>query len=525
MNQQCKVCGEPAAGFHFGAFTCEGCKSFFGRTYNNLGSISECKNGGACIINKKNRTACKACRLRKCLLVGMSKSGSRYGRRSNWFKIHCLLQEQTNSGSSATGLQSSHFPASFLPNFLPGLQSNAIQQGLLANFQPQGPNSGHPPAKEVCEETSPSREDLALQSHLLHVAMIKQKSRERSAQAQVAALALAGAKSPCPADDQLGLQNQLKLLGWRTAAEVSNDRPQPQPPPLPPASQQQPQQQPVLTGVAGTSPLRNSSSAGSSTPPLSFSQPQPPAGSSIFHAVNLAAAAAAAASSSLEVFRPFLPASVYKRTSDSPSDSGASSQESDGPDDDSSTTRAYFHQQQQQHHSHHHRQQHQDHRHFDQQKQQEGEPLRRKINATLTLTTDYLPHHATIHNHHFLYPATELITPAASHHSLLRGGDLLLASPSPGGVAVEQLEPIDLSVRSAKPVHLSKRRRRRSSGALSSTSHSCSPECSPKRQQLLDSRQTSSPGDTVSPEAPAKGNPLDLSLDTPVKRPAAEVSL
>lgn len=26
MNQKCKVCGEPAAGFHFGAFTCEGCK-------------------------------------------------------------------------------------------------------------------------------------------------------------------------------------------------------------------------------------------------------------------------------------------------------------------------------------------------------------------------------------------------------------------------------------------------------------------------------------------------------------------
>lgn len=26
MNQQCRVCDEPAAGFHFGAFTCEGCK-------------------------------------------------------------------------------------------------------------------------------------------------------------------------------------------------------------------------------------------------------------------------------------------------------------------------------------------------------------------------------------------------------------------------------------------------------------------------------------------------------------------
>ncbi|ODM95128.1 Protein embryonic gonad [Orchesella cincta] len=98
MNQLCKVCGEPAAGFHFGAFTCEGCKSFFGRTYNNVSGISECKNGGRCEITKKNRTSCKSCRLRKCLSVGMSKSGSRYGRRSNWFKIHCLLSAQSQNG-------------------------------------------------------------------------------------------------------------------------------------------------------------------------------------------------------------------------------------------------------------------------------------------------------------------------------------------------------------------------------------------------------------------------------------------
>lgn len=115
MNQQCKVCGEPAAGFHFGAFTCEGCKSFFGRTYNNLGSITECKNQGACVINKKNRTSCKACRLRKCLLVGMSKSGSRYGRRSNWFKIHCLLQQQqSQTQGSSPSPTTAFYPGAFL---------------------------------------------------------------------------------------------------------------------------------------------------------------------------------------------------------------------------------------------------------------------------------------------------------------------------------------------------------------------------------------------------------------------------
>ncbi|XP_053680747.1 protein embryonic gonad [Anopheles nili] len=134
MNQQCKVCGEPAAGFHFGAFTCEGCKSFFGRTYNNLSSISECKNNGECVINKKNRTACKACRLRKCLVVGMSKSGSRYGRRSNWFKIHCLLQEQqqqqktsnaNNNNSNTTSNENSSNSISY-----PVL---SISNGLLSN--------------------------------------------------------------------------------------------------------------------------------------------------------------------------------------------------------------------------------------------------------------------------------------------------------------------------------------------------------------------------------------------------------
>lgn len=142
MNQLCKVCGEPAAGFHFGAFTCEGCKSFFGRTYNNLSSISECKNNGECVINKKNRTACKACRLRKCILVGMSKSGSRYGRRSNWFKIHCLLQEQQQAGNNIGTAASLLRPHPYLsPLFRPTPSTTIPSQDSKSSESDSGASS------------------------------------------------------------------------------------------------------------------------------------------------------------------------------------------------------------------------------------------------------------------------------------------------------------------------------------------------------------------------------------------------
>uniref|UniRef100_A0A1I7Y689 Nuclear receptor domain-containing protein n=1 Tax=Steinernema glaseri TaxID=37863 RepID=A0A1I7Y689_9BILA len=84
----CQVCKEVARGYHFGAFTCEGCKSFFGRTckpldkndrsHSDASSLLEprvklqCKASGACNVEGKNRTSCKYCRYEKCLRVGMS---------------------------------------------------------------------------------------------------------------------------------------------------------------------------------------------------------------------------------------------------------------------------------------------------------------------------------------------------------------------------------------------------------------------------------------------------------------------
>ena len=141
QNQLCRVCEEPAAGFHFGAFTCEGCKSFFGRTCNNQSVIQECKNNYQCVVDKKNRTACKACRLRKCLLVGMSKSGSRYGRRSNWFKIHCLMQQNINGQQQPAAKKASP------PGSTSSTSTSSLSPTMPLNIWPSPPKT-EPSPKE-----------------------------------------------------------------------------------------------------------------------------------------------------------------------------------------------------------------------------------------------------------------------------------------------------------------------------------------------------------------------------------------
>ena len=152
-NQLCRVCDEKAAGFHFGAFTCEGCKSFFGRFCNNQTVIPECKNNYVCIIDKRNRTSCKACRLKKCLGVGMSKSGCRYGRRSNWFKIHCLMQK---NGQKA--------PRAVAPS-----QPHPYQRPVPVVPQPSYPqNYQLSPQKPVISSRSPSPLNTSIESSSTH---------------------------------------------------------------------------------------------------------------------------------------------------------------------------------------------------------------------------------------------------------------------------------------------------------------------------------------------------------------------
>ncbi|MEE6491595.1 hypothetical protein FKM82_016280 [Ascaphus truei] len=71
-DKVCAVCGDKANGYHFHVMTCEGCKGFFRRSITK-GFRFTCPFVRTCPINKVKRRQCQACRLQKCLDVGMRK--------------------------------------------------------------------------------------------------------------------------------------------------------------------------------------------------------------------------------------------------------------------------------------------------------------------------------------------------------------------------------------------------------------------------------------------------------------------
>lgn len=102
----------------------------------------------------------------------MSKSGSRYGRRSNWFKIHCLLQEQQNkannnnsisqNGNSVGNNHSSTNPPQHHPGNNNILPNDFISSHFLANLyhnynnNNNNNNNGSIKSQDIKRVSSPS---------------------------------------------------------------------------------------------------------------------------------------------------------------------------------------------------------------------------------------------------------------------------------------------------------------------------------------------------------------------------------
>ncbi|XP_066533917.1 LOW QUALITY PROTEIN: estrogen receptor 2a [Hoplias malabaricus] len=77
----CAVCSDYASGYHYGVWSCEGCKAFFKRSIQGHNDYI-CPATNQCTIDKNRRKSCQACRLRKCYEVGMMKCGMRRDRGS-----------------------------------------------------------------------------------------------------------------------------------------------------------------------------------------------------------------------------------------------------------------------------------------------------------------------------------------------------------------------------------------------------------------------------------------------------------
>ncbi|CAD5233943.1 unnamed protein product [Bursaphelenchus xylophilus] len=91
----CKVCSAHATGFHFDAQSCSACAAFFRRAVSLSRDYTCVTGNNACNILYTERALCRACRMEKCLKVGMKKESVQTTSAS---KSHKTRSYYTQSG-------------------------------------------------------------------------------------------------------------------------------------------------------------------------------------------------------------------------------------------------------------------------------------------------------------------------------------------------------------------------------------------------------------------------------------------
>uniref|UniRef100_A0A914WT30 Uncharacterized protein n=1 Tax=Plectus sambesii TaxID=2011161 RepID=A0A914WT30_9BILA len=176
----CAVCADLASGYHYGILTCLGCKTFFRRTIAN-GQNFHCRFNNTCRINKDVRCACRSCRFRKCLEVGMDASGVQ--------KRHVAFVHSRPSTSSSSD-EASPLPkilrTETLIDCLVGWEQTQIDRRRALYHPPSGElsprrnlheNAREEENKEDGRKTPSPTPDAPVQMHMAHTVDLNIVSR------------------------------------------------------------------------------------------------------------------------------------------------------------------------------------------------------------------------------------------------------------------------------------------------------------------------------------------------------------
>ncbi|XP_029902826.1 estrogen receptor 2a isoform X1 [Myripristis murdjan] len=135
----CAVCHDYASGYHYGVWSCEGCKAFFKRSIQGHNDYI-CPATNQCTIDKNRRKSCQACRLRKCYEVGMTKCGVRR-ERGNYRSPQSrrVTRFSSRGGANGSKMEASTGPqaASVTEPHLPALTPERLIQQMMEAEPPE----------------------------------------------------------------------------------------------------------------------------------------------------------------------------------------------------------------------------------------------------------------------------------------------------------------------------------------------------------------------------------------------------
>uniref|UniRef100_A0A0N4ZCC9 Nuclear receptor domain-containing protein n=1 Tax=Parastrongyloides trichosuri TaxID=131310 RepID=A0A0N4ZCC9_PARTI len=141
LDIPCKVCEDHSSGKHYGIYSCDGCAGFFKRSVRRHRQYV-CKNRGRgeegkCIVDKTRRNQCRACRLKRCLDIGMNKEAVQHerGPRSSTIRRQMALfsgmHDISNTGMTVPSSNVRSQP--FIPQ-LPSIPQQPLMN-IPNNFQ------------------------------------------------------------------------------------------------------------------------------------------------------------------------------------------------------------------------------------------------------------------------------------------------------------------------------------------------------------------------------------------------------